>query len=54
MHTITHLPPKEMESFPHKLPWLEPIPEEIIGELGSDIFALGDEIFSDHDLEDRL
>lgn len=23
MHTITHMPPKEMESQPHKLPWLE-------------------------------
>lgn len=54
MHTITHLPPKEMESFPHKLPWLETVPEEIVGELGSDIFAMTDEIFHDHDLEDRL
>jgi hypothetical protein len=24
LHTITHFPPKEMESQPHKLPWLEP------------------------------
>lgn len=54
MHTITHLPPKEMESYPHKLPWLEPIPEEIVGELGSDIFSMSDEIFRDQDLEDRL
>lgn len=56
MHTITHLPPREMESAPHKLPWLEPIPDQSIGEvdLGSDIFALSDEIFADTDMEDRL
>lgn len=54
MHTITHMPPKEMESFPHKLPWLEPIKDESIGEIGSDIFGLEWEIFADQDLEDRL
>lgn len=55
MHTVTHLPPKELESYPHKLPWLEPIPDDIMmGELGSDIFATDSEIFRDSELEDRL
>lgn len=54
MHTVTHLPPKEMESAPHKLPWLEKEVEEIIGELGSDIFAMTEDIYADGDLEDRL
>jgi DNA polymerase family B len=55
MHTITHFPPHEMESSPHRLPWLEEIPDDMdIGELASDIFATEDEIFRDMDLEDRL
>jgi hypothetical protein len=54
MHTVTHFPPKEMESSPHKLPWLEEPGSEIIGELGSDIFGAEFEIFADGDLEDRL
>ena len=55
MHTITHFPPKEMESEPHKLPWLEPLPTDTeIGELGSDIFAVESDIFRDDMLEDRL
>lgn len=28
MHTVTHIPPKHMDSQPHRLPWLEPVPEE--------------------------
>ena len=27
MHTISHIPPKHVDSQPHKLPWLEPQPE---------------------------
>lgn len=55
MHTITHIPPKEMESYPHKLPWLENEPDDTdIGELGSDIFSLDSEIYADDMLEDRL
>jgi hypothetical protein len=53
MHTITHLPPRDMESAEHKLPWLEPEAELVMG-LGSDFFAGEDEIFGDDDLEDRL
>ena len=33
MHTISHIPPKHVDSQPHKLPWLEPqpkLPENII------------------------
>src|SRR5579859_680786 len=55
MHTVTHFPPKEMESYPHHLPWEEPEPADTdLGELGSDIFSLDSEIFSDDMLEDRL
>jgi len=54
MHTVTHFPPKEMESEPHHLPWLEAIPDTTTGELGSDIFSTDDEIFADTMLEDRL
>jgi DNA polymerase type B, organellar and viral len=54
MHTVTHFPPREMESSPHKLPWLEPLPDTDLGELASDIFATESEIFMDDMLEDRL
>jgi hypothetical protein len=27
MHVITHAPPRALESEPHKLPWLEELPE---------------------------
>lgn len=55
LHTVTHFPPKELESSPHKLPWLEPVPGDMeIGELGSDIFSTDGEIFRDDELEDRL
>jgi hypothetical protein len=55
MHTVTHFPPKEIESSPHKLPWLETMPDDMdLGELASDIFATESEIFRDGDLEDRL
>jgi hypothetical protein len=56
MHTVTHFPPKEIESSPHKLPWLEEPVEMIVGifDLGSDIFGTDEEIFADDMLEDRL
>lgn len=55
MHTVTHFPPKEMESEPHHLPWLDVIPDDMdLGELASDIFATESEIFKDDMLEDRL
>jgi hypothetical protein len=57
MHIVTHLPPKDMVSTEHKLPWLEPEPDETVGEwteLGSDIFGTEDDIFYDGDLDDRL
>jgi hypothetical protein len=40
LHTVTHFPPKEMESQPHKLPWLET--EEMPGEI-QDEFIFGDD-----------
>jgi hypothetical protein len=46
LHTITHLPPKNMVSTEHKLPWLIPEPEDIgVGEI---------DITADNDLDDRL
>lgn len=60
MHTVTHFPPKEIESQPHKLPWLEPKSDERIGDiqlfedLGSDIFGTENDIYADDMLEDRL
>jgi hypothetical protein len=27
MHTVSHIPPEHIDSYPHKLPWLEPPPE---------------------------
>lgn len=43
MHTITHLPPPKVLSEPHKLPWLEPLPEQPAN-------VLLDEIWGDDDL----
>jgi hypothetical protein len=60
LHTITHLPPKTMESTEHVLPWLVKEPDDkAVGsiedmELGSDIFGTANEIFADGDLDDRL
>lgn len=56
LHTIRHLPPRDMVSTEHKLPWLEDEQAAEFGEiqLGSDIFATEDEIFYDGDLDDRL
>lgn len=36
LHTITHFPPDHVDSFPHKLPWLEPEPkpEDNVTEMG--------------------
>lgn len=54
MHTITHLPPRELISEPHKLPWLEDLPEDIeIGELRS-FDNLDGSIYADDCLEDNL
>jgi hypothetical protein len=56
MHVITHLPPKDMTSVPHKLPWLEAVPEDI--EIGTivtrDFIQAENDIFADSDLEDNL
>lgn len=56
MHTITHLPPRHMESEPHKLPWLEPIPDDmLIGQVDTRMFQDGEtDIWRDSDLEDNL
>lgn len=59
MHTITHLPPKTLESTEHKLPWLQPKEDIKLGEiqdeeLGSDFLGTQNEIFYDGDLDDRL
>lgn len=53
MHTITHLPPKSMESFPHKLPWLEEIKVATVGDVR--VFDDRDEnVYRDDDYEDNL
>jgi hypothetical protein len=58
LHTITHLPPKHMESTEHVLPWLaKEGGDKSVGdiqELGSDVFGTANEIFADGDLDDRL
>lgn len=60
MHTITHLPPRDMLSTEHQLPWLQAEKDESIGdvqwdtELGSDIFGLADDIYARGDMDDRL
>jgi DNA polymerase type B, organellar and viral len=55
MHTVTQIPPREIENEPHHLPWLDPIPDDMdLGELASDIFATETEIFRDDMIEDRL
>jgi hypothetical protein len=56
MHVITHLPPSDIESEPHKLPWLEPIPEDMqMGVIVTRDFIMAEnDIFSDNDLEDNL
>ena len=56
MHTITHLPPRDMVSTEHKLPWLLKEASETLEavELGCDIFGTEDDIFRDGDLDDRL
>jgi hypothetical protein len=53
MHTITHLPPKSMESFAHKLPWLEPVVYATVGDIR--VFDDRDDgIYHDDDYEDNL
>lgn len=57
MHVITHLPPREMESTEHKLPWLQPEADDTaVGEIdfGCDFFSSTDDIFDDRDMDDRL
>lgn len=69
MHTIMHMLPTQLESVPHRLPWLVPPPIDTdIGmiyrdmdtddttefEYGSDVFATSADIFNEDDLEDRL
>lgn len=59
MHTVTHLPPKTLESTEHKLPWLTPKEDTSIGDVqdddfGSDFMGTQNEIFYEGDLDDRL
>lgn len=56
MHVITHLPPKEMLSEPHKLPWLEPVADDLaIGNVVTrDFIEAETDIWADGDLEDNL
>src|SRR6266496_2187394 len=58
MHVITHMPPRDMLSTEHKLPWLmspdDPQIGEVDTELGSDIFATSDDIYARGTLDDRL
>lgn len=54
MHTITRMPPKEMHSEPHKLPWLEDIPvDTALGEVRS-FDEMDDMIYAVDDFEDNL
>ncbi|HVH71544.1 MAG TPA: hypothetical protein VNB49_10590 [Candidatus Dormibacteraeota bacterium] len=56
MHTITHLPPREAVSYPHKLPWLEEVPDDMeIGVIVTrDFIQAETDIWGDDDLEDNL
>lgn len=56
MHTITHLPPRDMVSVGHKLPWLEELPDDMtIGDIDiRNFMERDDSIFADNDLEDNL
>jgi hypothetical protein len=53
MHTITVMPPRTMQSFPHKLPWLEEIGDVEIGDIRS-FDDLDGMIYRDDELEDNL
>jgi len=53
MHTVTMMPPKTMESTPHKLPWLEEIKETEIGDIRT-FGELDGMIYRDDELEDNL
>ena len=54
MHTITSMPPKMMASTPHKLPWLEPIPEDTAMGVFHSFDNLDENIYDDDMLEDNL
>jgi hypothetical protein len=55
MHVVTHIPPREMESWPHKLPWLEEIPDESLSTIVTrDFIEAETDIWADNDLEDNL
>lgn len=69
MHTVYHNVPSQLESVPHKLPWLVPDPidtemgtiyfdfedgDDMEFEYGSDVFATSSDIFNENNLEDRL
>jgi hypothetical protein len=54
MHTITAMPPRELISTPHKLPWLEPVPDDImLGEFRSFDDSDG-KVYHDDMMEDNL
>lgn len=57
MHTITHIPPRNLESHEHRLPWLQPEPNDTaMGDIdfGSDFFSTDGEIYAMNTLDDRL
>jgi hypothetical protein len=55
LHTITHLPPQQIESEPHKLPWLEAMPEDEIKDVVAREFQMRDsDVFRDEDMDDYL
>lgn len=54
MHTITGLPPRKITSTPHKLPWLEDIPEDTAMGIIMSFDNLDENIYHDDELEDRL
>jgi hypothetical protein len=56
MHVVTHLQPKQVESEPHKLPWLETVPDDMaIGNIDIRGFMESEtDVWRDQDLEDNL
>lgn len=56
LHTITHIPPREMVSEPHKLPWLEELSDDMaIGNIDVENFITSEaEIIDERDERDYL
>lgn len=54
LHTITRMPPREMASAPHKLPWLEELSDDTdLGDIRS-FDGMDGLIYADEDYEDNL